>query len=301
MVWEQEELLLSVENLLKSFGFKVSKYRNLCFDIAAVRRARDFGTLLIKVLTNIDSFTFNQAENLKRISSALSCFACMVGVKTRYETLKDNIIYTRFDVPAFTLKTLRSLIAFNPPKIIRTRGGLFAEIDPAKLKKARIQKRLSQRRLAELVGTTKKNIYEHERFRKLARKKLIERLEAVLEADIKSEPQFSPEPVAENERFASEFARIINYFRRLGFSATSVSCAPFDIIATERVQILSCVETPGCYLEKKSVQLKKFSATVKKPAFILARRKNIDADLPVVRIEELRECTSVRDLLKLVM
>jgi len=304
MLEEQRKLLLTVEKILKSLNFRLSKYRNLCFDIAAVRKSVTvgFGTLLIKVLSNIDSFSVSQAENLKRISSALSCFACIVGIKTRYEKLRDNLIYNRFDIPAFTPKTLHSLLRLNPPKIIRSRGGLFAEIDPVKLRRARILNNLSQRELAELAGTTKKNIYEHERFRKRAKMELIERLENILGMDVKSEPDFSIDYFPRNEKHTPKFTRIImHYFRKLGFETTHVSCAPFDIIAIEKVQVLSCVETSGKSLEKKCTELKTFSATVEKPAFILARKKSItDTDLPVVRIDELRECSSVRDLLRLV-
>ena len=129
-----------------------------CFDILA----RKDEIFLLKLLNNIDSFQQEQADNLKVVSKNLDAQAFLVGSKTRRELLEDNIIYERFSVPAVTPNTLENILESKIPKISRSRGGLFVNVNPQKLREGREKAGLSQSELARKIGITKKSIYEHE-------------------------------------------------------------------------------------------------------------------------------------------
>jgi putative transcriptional regulator len=155
------QIMNDVEKSLERGGFEHCRCEG-CFDIAA---RRDF-TIFLKVLNNVDSIQESQANNLKIISKGFDAAVAVVGLRTRRESLRDNVVYERFDIPTFTPPTLENIIANDRlPYIYRRRGGFFAEIDPARLKAGRQKAGLSQAGLADRVGVTKKNIYEHERAR----------------------------------------------------------------------------------------------------------------------------------------
>jgi len=108
------ELINEVDETLRKINFETQCYDSICFDIVA-KKINEFeklqkSFLFLKILLNIDSIQFQQAKNLKILSNFLDAFACIVGIQTRYEKLKDNIIYERFDLPAFTLGTLKNIL-----------------------------------------------------------------------------------------------------------------------------------------------------------------------------------------------
>src|SRR3989338_10769619 len=125
-------LINRVERVLEENNYDYSEYSG-CFDIVARRKE----TLLLKVLDNIDSFQEHQSLNLKVLSSQLEASTFVIGSHTRRENLMDNVIYDRFGTFAMTTTTLQAMMESDMPTLYRNRGGLFAEVNPAKLRQAR--------------------------------------------------------------------------------------------------------------------------------------------------------------------
>jgi putative transcriptional regulator len=65
---DRERLIRTVEAILRGTGYKTARmeFKGSCFDIVA---SRLFVLLFIKVTTNIDTVTEEQAEDLKRLAS----------------------------------------------------------------------------------------------------------------------------------------------------------------------------------------------------------------------------------------
>src|SRR3989344_3472973 len=99
-------LLKGVEDALDEAGYSYCEYSG-CFDVAA----RKSSMMLIKVLSNVDSFQKEQADNLKIMSKSLEAMPILVGMHTRREKLSDSVVYERFDVPAVTLQTFEGIAA----------------------------------------------------------------------------------------------------------------------------------------------------------------------------------------------
>lgn len=78
----REELIARVREVLARAGFYVSKplnMRSISFDIVA---RRDRTLLIIKILSNVDAFNKENAEEMKTLAEALQASPIMIGERT---------------------------------------------------------------------------------------------------------------------------------------------------------------------------------------------------------------------------
>jgi predicted transcriptional regulator len=92
--WEMEKAAaLSVE--LKEADFQVSHIccsRPSCFDFAA---RKDNNTLLVKVHSDVDTFSHQDATELKTIADHVSAASLIISQKTHDKLLEDDTVYSR--------------------------------------------------------------------------------------------------------------------------------------------------------------------------------------------------------------
>jgi len=288
-------LINDVEDVLEKAGFDYCLCDG-CFDIAA---QRDF-TIFLKVLGNVDSFQESQATNLKIISRDFDAAVAVVGLHTRRENLIDNIVYERFDIPTFTPGTLENIVINEMfPSIYRSRGGLFTEINPIKLRKMREKAGLSQSELARQVGVTKKSIYEHEKERKKALFGIVKRIEMII-GNV-SDPlvldfEYSDARNAPKETFERQ---VLYDLKRIGFATDVVYQTPFNIVAkNHRIMLLSRADENRKRIEKTIHRVSELSNLTDIPALAVTRDE-MDLDIPTLQEKELRHMRSTRDLRKI--
>lgn len=264
-----------------------------CFDVAARKRS----VMLVKVLENVDSFMPEQAKNLRILSERLDASAALVGERTRVEELDDNVVYERFEVPTLTAETLEVVLDNNSPDIFRARGGLFSEISSAKLRRARTSAGLTQAELAEKVGITKKAVYQHESGNMRMRREIAVKIEEILEEDItlpfRMEMLAAEKGNAPRNNFELRAGREL---RRIGFDTDFVHQSPFNIVASERIVILSDAE-PLEKVKRKAAALAELSEVTKKPAIAITE-KEASLDIPSIPQKSLKGISS-SDLKKL--
>ncbi|MCX6815507.1 MAG: helix-turn-helix domain-containing protein [Candidatus Aenigmarchaeota archaeon] len=288
-------LLQRVEKILEKGGFDYCEY-NGCFDIAATKRF----TFFLKVLDNVDSFQESQANNLKIISKDLDVTISLIGTHTRREFLQDNIIYDRFSVPTLTPNTLEKIIVNGAmPTIYRFRGGLFTEVDAAKLRKNREASGLSQSQLAEKVGVTKKNIYEHERENKNASLNMVKKIEEAIGEVTNPVPLQKKYPFEKNkphDRF--EFV-VSKDLEKIGFDTDLIYQTPFNIVAHEKkMLIMSKADDNKRKVEKMAPFMSQLSHVTKIPAVAITKEE-LDIDIPSISEKELKDM-KIKDLKKFI-
>jgi len=294
----KEFLINETERILDSTGYEYCKY-NGCFDIAA-RKVRRDEILLIKVLSNVDSLQEEQSINLRILSNDMDALPFVIGTCTRYEKLKDNVIYERFGIPTFTVRTLENILLKDiTPVLYRFRGGLFAKINPKKLRDARIKKRFSQRELAERVGISKKAIYEHEAQKKFALFSIVKKIESVLDAEITEPVELKDlhEPISKKEPKNRFEKNVLKKMKKIGFHVNVVHQTPFNIIAKERVLILSNAERDEKVIKRNIPYLKEFSDMTKNPAILITEKEG-NFDLPCIHEKELDDI-SLKELIRI--
>ncbi len=153
-----------VVTLLRRAGFRTSDTFNLrsaCFDVVA-RNGNMI--LLIKVLTNIDSFREEQAFELRLLSYTLSASVVVVGERTRKDKVEDDTLYERFGIPAVSYNTLeQALLNGVFPVVYAKRGGFYVHLNGDKIRQERGKSSYSLGDMAESLGVSRRTVYEYER------------------------------------------------------------------------------------------------------------------------------------------
>ncbi len=279
---ERERLRNTVINLLEKLNLKYIETTGL-FDIIA---KHGNSTIFIKIITNIDSLTENTAKNLCNISYSLNAYTIVVGIRTRLGKLKDGIIYKRFDVPCMNFESFKKFISGSIPSIESFRGGEFVYIDPIKLREARIKKGLTQEELADIIGVSKKCIYEHERRIKKAKKDIAETISRVLESRITTNPEMKIQTPQHVEP-RTEFEKVVyKYFSKIGMNVNYVANTSFNLVAKDEKALLTYAREN--VKEHKIDLLKNVSKFLKKPA-LLVSKEPVDYGVPTLSGDELKD------------
>ncbi len=160
---EREDAILTIRQLLQKAGFFVSdphNIRSISFDLIA---RRDSSLLIIKVLSNVDSLTRVQGDELKSIASSLDAAPLIIGIRAGTGPIEEGAIYSRFDIPIINIQTLYDyLIEGVPPLVFAAPGGFYVNLDGEAIRRARAERGISLGTLAEIAGVSRKTIQMYE-------------------------------------------------------------------------------------------------------------------------------------------
>ena len=156
-------LVGNITAMLGDAGFVVSdrcSIRPKSFDLAA-RRGDDL--LLVKILANVDGLDAETGTEMRRLGSYLSATPLVIGLRTRDEELKPEVVYFRHGVPAINPDTAFDLFVENvPPLIYAAPGGLYVNIDGDLLADEREERGWSLGRLATELGVSRRTVSKYE-------------------------------------------------------------------------------------------------------------------------------------------
>ncbi|ELY44876.1 transcriptional regulator [Natronorubrum bangense] len=156
-------LVGNVTAMLEDAGFVVSDrcaIRPKSFDIAA-RRGEDL--LLVKILGNIDAFNEATGHEMRRLGTYLNATPMVIGLRSRDEDLKPDVVYFRHGVPVLSPDTAYNLfIEGVPPLIYAAPGGLYVNIDGDLLADERQDREWSLGQLASELGVSRRTVSKYE-------------------------------------------------------------------------------------------------------------------------------------------
>ncbi|MFP9190663.1 transcriptional regulator [Natronosalvus vescus] len=156
-------LVGNVTAMLEDAGFTVSDrcaIRPKSFDIAA-RRGTDL--VLVKILGNVDAFNQETGHEMRRLGTYLEATPLVIGLRSRDEDLKPDVVYFRHGVPVFSPDTAYNLfIEGVPPLIYAAPGGLYVNIDGDLLADERESREWSLGRLANELGVSRRTVSKYE-------------------------------------------------------------------------------------------------------------------------------------------
>ena len=156
-------LVGNVTAMLEDAGFVVSDrcaIRPKSFDVAA-RRGDDL--LFVKILGNIDAFNEETGHEMRRLGAHLSATPIVIGLRSRDEDLKPDVVYFRHGVPVFSPDTAYDLfIEGVSPLIYAAPGGLYVNIDGDLLADEREGRDWSLGRLASELGVSRRTVSKYE-------------------------------------------------------------------------------------------------------------------------------------------
>ncbi len=149
--------------MLEDAGFTVSDrcaIRPRSFDLAA-RRGDDL--VLLKILRNIDAFTAESGAEMRRIGRYLDATPLVIGLRTRDQDLRPEVVYFRYGVPVLSPDTAMDLFVEDiPPLIYAAPGGLYVSLDSDILADEREERGWSLGQLANELGVSRRTVSKYE-------------------------------------------------------------------------------------------------------------------------------------------
>jgi len=227
--------------MLQDAGFVVSdrcSIRPKSFDLAA-RRGDDL--LLVKILANVDGLDAETGIEMRRLGSYLSATPLVIGLRTRDEDLKPEVVYFRHGVPAINPDTAFDLFVENvPPLIYAAPGGLYVNIDGDLLADEREERGWSLGRLATELGVSRRTVSKYE-----------DGMNASIDVAIKLEELFDQpfsdpvdvldgadgvrdaEPTPQDPAVAPDEDHVLAVLARVGFTVHPTTRAPFTAVSED--------------------------------------------------------------------
>jgi len=232
---DRTELINTTRAILAKAGFDVSSalsLRGICFDIVA---RRDDRILIVKVLSNIDAFSKDNADEMKILSDSLGAVPLVTGERSSSGALEPGIVYSRFNISIVSNETLADLLLDEaPPFIFAAPGGLYVRLDSDLLKAAREERGISLGVLAETAGVSRRTIQMYEsgmgamidaalRMEEFLGLPIIEPIDPfTFKSEERSKEQ--REPPTQEDTFA------LTQLSNLGFSVRTVVKSPFEAV-----------------------------------------------------------------------
>jgi len=237
----RDQVLLEITELLASHGFETSNiYDRSCFDMMA---RRELILLLLKVLINVDGFSSQQAQEIKRLARTFLASPLIVGFKSKTEPLEEDVVYERHGIPVVAPETLRNMVVDEVyPEVLAGRGGYYVNINGEILKEVRERENLSLKDLADIAHVSRETIYKYEHGMVRAYPETAMLLENILNIKITLDIDLfkTPEPesdmlksdqASETEDNLQDISPEPKELIKLGFGVLPTYRTPFDAIS----------------------------------------------------------------------
>ena len=195
---------------------------------------KDSQILLIKILEDGNSISFESVQEMKKISSYIKAAPLIIAVKAGGK-LEDNVVYSRFGISTLNFNTFKNCIENRFLFIRRTKAGLTASLTGDRLKQVREDGGISLNNLAQRIGVSTRMIskYENENVDIRVNK-------ALKLYDIFGHSIFNKINVFESEKINFEETKsdISIKYNELGFESTEIKKMPFDVIAKKEKELI---------------------------------------------------------------
>jgi len=317
---QRDHVLVEINDLLSNHGFETSNiYDRSCFDMVA---RKELELLLLKILINIDGFTGNQADEIKKVADIFLASPLVVGVKSKNEYLEEDVVYERHGIPVIAKETLRNMVVDDVyPEIFADRGGYYVQMDGEVIKQVREAQNISRKDLANKAHVSRETIYKYERGMVRAFPETAMMLESILNMKITLSVNLLNVPKKiENENSDNSKTNVKMSMEnqpnltKLGFGVISTSRTPFDALAKQEsdIKVKRNYSTVITNMEKNRNQqaLKKMALNVKDlsgitetdAVFLLEGRKSLKCieGIPVVHNWEIKEMKNSKEFLSVV-
>ncbi len=314
---QRDHVLVEINDLLSNHGFETSNiYDRSCFDMVA---RKELELLLLKILINVDGFTGNQAEEIKKVARTFLASPIVVGIKSKNEYLEEDVVYERHGIPVIAKETLRNMVVDDVhPEIFADRGGYYVQMDGAIIKQVRETQNISRKDLADKAHVSRETIYKYERGMVRAFPETAMMLESILNMRITLSVNLFQVPeqkdntgisnaVANKQIKGDDQSNLTN----LGFGVISTTRTPFDALAKQdsgkkdENTIITNLEKNRNQqaLKKMAVNVKDLSSITGSDAvFLLESKKSIKCieGIPVIHNSEIKEMENSKEFLRVV-
>ncbi len=312
MSFEQGEGVRATEALLREAGFDVSepcRSRPSCFDLAA---RKNENLVLIKVQSDIDSFSLGDSVELKGISSSVFANPILVSKMTREKPLEDDTVYSRHGVSAISVRTFESIVVGKTRPLIQAGpGGYYVEVNGRAVRRRRQKLGLSVGEMAEKIGISRRTLYGYERGMTKASVAAAYNLVFILGIPVAKSVNVLERPrtqhtcclLATAKRMIAKNKLLTRIFMKNDrYSLATVKKAPFDFVITipkERMKIIGGVAgSKERRLDERVDEILSVSKVVQAhPVLITEGQRLPDKNISCICREELSRIKSPEELI----
>ena len=301
----KDDLVNTTRAILAKAGFDVSSsltVRNMCFDVVA---RRDDTLLIIKVLSNVDSFTRENSNNLKTVADAMDANPLLIGETSSSGPLECGIVYSRFKIPIISNETLADhLLEEVPPFIFAAPGGLYVKIDGDLLREIREENNISLGTIAEVAGVSRRAIQMYE-----------SGMGAMIDAALRLEEYLGTEIINSIDPF--EYVRDektsvtikvdspqLSHIADMGFSVSPVVKSPFEAVTrSSEITVFTGLGPADERMIRKALIVAEMSKVAGRHAMMIVDKKhddNIDSTA-IVSNEELKKMDDSKELTDIIL
>jgi len=269
-----------------------------CFDVAA---KREF-LMLIKGLVNVDGLNEEQALSLRAISHFVSAYPMIVSLKTSRNLLDDGTIYSRFQMPVVTPKMFNDIIEEEAMSVQSAKGRHTVAVNVELMRGKRKKLGFTLEELSNIVGISKKALYEIENYRVNPTEKTVKKLERILNEDLRISYELRVAKPAYLKPKNNFQGKVSQEFYRIGLDNSPVYSAPFEIVGREKFSLITSLLENTTKIKKEAVEVKRLSSVFSSQAVFVARKSEEQSveGLPVLLESELPEIDSAKELSKII-
>ncbi len=267
--------------LKKNYLVKALHY---CFDILARKGTQ---VLLVKVLHDINAMNEQAALEMEKIASFFSASPMIIADKSS-SWLLDNVVYSSFGINVLNFSTFKNCIDNKFPFVKASKSGLVVSVNSSSLKSLMEKENVSPGALSKKVGVSNRAILKYEKGSPISIQKA-RRLYSIFGKEVFNPINiFSPyeKPEIEAKLYATK------KFGQLGFNASDVHKAPFDVIAKKEKELV--LTKVGDKLDKN---LDVVSKLLEADDLIIFSKKK-PKKIPALTKEEFLEFKKAKELIK---
>jgi len=305
----REDMVNDLYAILARSGFFISDPRSCRSQTFDMICRRDSSLLIFKVLTNIDSFSPRNAQQLKLLSSMLDASPVVVGIKTSTRSLKAGVIYLRHRVSIVSVPTLYDMFLEGVyPSVFAAPGGLYVELDPDRLGEARRGMGMSLGNLAKAAGISRRSIQMYESGMSSSLEVGLSIEEALGVPVIKQLDPLKFNSSIERRRKEIEeldrrFTSARKKLQRLGYKVVPLFRCPFDAFTVDgSVLLLTGFQAMDGTFVKKARMMKNIASITERESVFFVNEpvfaKNIEGN-PVISNCELEKMSSSEEIIEL--
>lgn len=315
---KRTELVHFIRETLSNAGFYVSDayfIRSIGFDLVA---RRDNSLLIIKVLTNINAFPEEIAQELKKLATLLGGHPLLIGLRTGNGILEDGVVYDRFGIQAINPETLHGhLLEGLPLKVYAAPGGFYVNLQTDKLINLRKQQQISLGNFARSVHVSRRTVRMYEegmnarvdvalRIEDLLGEHLIKPIEILKSvAKIAPNQKTSETSILEEKQQQTFQHEIFSLLNHLGYTIIPLGRCPFEAVSKEREKILlTCVQRYDNKIQEKAKVVTNISKIAEKRAVFFTDKKGTKNNIegtPLIIKAELKKIKEPEDIFELII
>lgn len=282
-------------------GFQVSQIccsRPSCFDFAA---RKDDTTILLKVASDVDTFSPQCARELKLIAGRVSAASLIISQQTHGKPLEDDTVYSRNGIFVVTEKSIKNIaLQMANPLIYANPGGYSVEVDGELVERLRKELDLSIGKLAVMIGVSRRTLYGYEKGMAKASVKSAYKLAETLGVPVAKPVNVLKRTRKQRQCLLIKAKHVIigrtilqKIFRKFAFYDISpIYRAPFDFIMniskSERPILGAVAMNREKNLEKRTEEILSVCNVVNaRPVLITEKPKSFSKNLQCICIDEL--------------